>query len=236
MFTLIEDDADGWVAALFADRTQADYLPTTFVTFTEMKTILRKDEEQFDEWDEDLRRSLAKDRLLGLINSTLPRPKIDKSSKARIWQELSSALAIWIWHNISAELKARIKLTAGPIRRGYADTLYDATVEEMENPDILTVQDRFNKCFNMTGSDFSLLSEYVVSFMREIMILKRWKIELSPYMVIHRILHNLSEERRSKWLETMKREQDTAASFTDAKLIEYTRKIRIELIYDEKNS
>ncbi|KAJ6028309.1 hypothetical protein N7540_003885 [Penicillium herquei] len=150
------------------------------------------------------------------------------------WQELSSALARWMWYNISAELKARIKLTAGPIRRGYADTLYDAMVEEMEHVDTLTAFVKIKKCHNMTGSDFSLLSEYVVSFMKEILILRSWKMELPPYMVILIILQNLSEMRKRKWLETMDRERDTATSFTYAKLIEYTRRIRMELIYDEE--
>ncbi|KAJ6035968.1 hypothetical protein N7540_000247 [Penicillium herquei] len=66
-----EHDPDGWGAALFrteANRTQADYLPTTKITFTKMKELGKdKSRDHFDDWDKNLRGILKKDKLLDLM-------------------------------------------------------------------------------------------------------------------------------------------------------------------------
>ncbi|KAJ5629448.1 hypothetical protein N7528_003105 [Penicillium herquei] len=108
--TIVEEDADGWGAAMFrreAGRTQADHLPKTTITFTNMKTTLNKDKprDYFRDWDKNLRGILQKDKLLDLINKKIPRPPYSETDeKAEIWRALLANVARWMWENLSDDL------------------------------------------------------------------------------------------------------------------------------------
>ncbi|KAJ5608848.1 hypothetical protein N7528_009415 [Penicillium herquei] len=103
---IVEEDADGWGAAMFkfrrkAKRTQADYLPTTTITFSKMKTLHKdKPRDHFDDWDKNLRGIIQKDKLLDLIDVKIPRPAYSETDeKAENWRALSANAARWIWEN-----------------------------------------------------------------------------------------------------------------------------------------
>ncbi|KAJ5716568.1 hypothetical protein N7493_008479 [Penicillium malachiteum] len=67
-----DNDPDGWVAQVFhttdPTRTQADYLPTAPTTLEKLREALENDD-QFYDWDKDLRGSLLKDGLIDIIHS-----------------------------------------------------------------------------------------------------------------------------------------------------------------------
>ncbi|KAJ5711532.1 hypothetical protein N7488_005688 [Penicillium malachiteum] len=67
---------------------------------------------------------------------------------------LSANAARWIWENLGEDLQRQIECDTGPIRRGYADTLHDEIVKQMDGEGPLADMDRVNKLWNMTADDF----------------------------------------------------------------------------------
>ncbi|KAJ6035854.1 hypothetical protein N7540_000133 [Penicillium herquei] len=129
------EDPDGWGSKVFRqeeDRSQADYLPSTAVTFTKMKTTLQENGKvSFEDWEKDLRATMVTHGILDLINMKLPRPTCDDLTKSTNWKKLSTPTALWLWENIGDKIQRKIYTKIGPIPRAFADTLYAEITKQM---------------------------------------------------------------------------------------------------------
>ncbi|KAJ5626612.1 hypothetical protein N7528_004039 [Penicillium herquei] len=234
-----DNDPDGWVARVFhttdPTRTQADYLPAAPITLRKLRQALENDD-QFYDWDKDLRASLLKDDLIDIIDSEVPRPRTD-AENGQNWKRISLTVAHWMKDNISDDLRRQLERRTHPNKLLFADTTYDAIVKLVEGRDVLSDCAKIFKWRNMTSSDFPSISAYVDNLMSTAARLKYHGISfVTPSDVMDKALMSLGSkpELKMELVSKMQHIKDHGCTFTETDLWDCVNIIHEDLRFEEQ--